>query len=418
MKRLAVAAAALCVTGAIAAGGQTTLAQGAPAPDSTDVAKEPSFDGFDQIPGQVAGHRINKFLLPADEAKSSGKTLASLSNGIIGVLGNPTDGYTVIVGSDYDQEAVEKELTAGLDETAQALISTKASPVTAADLSNAWAAVNDHSQSLQRSLGAYSIDIDAATSQVVIEASGQTVAKRSGDATRTETEVESLAPGLIDVQLGETTQRLVRSTPDAAPHYGGSWITWPNGTYCSSGFTVVRNGTTTRTSVTAGHCGGANGTEFTSGAYYYGDKAGLANYPDYDQARLQGSTYREFIRVGGGNDAQSLRSVRGATDPVIGDSLCQSGVTSYAECGIVVGSLSATLCDPAGCTTYLGAGRKETDAIAARGGDSGAPVYLRFSNAEAGIRGMLIGGGDGGRRMFFERYDSIANHLNVHIYTN
>lgn len=229
---------------------------------------------------------------------------------------------------------------------------------------------------------------------------------------------------LIELRVeGGGGSRLVRTIPDAEPHWGGSII---NGN-CTAGFTVRRQSDNVRTSVTAGHCGTV-GSSASSGHYFYGNFRGGGSdhpsYPDYDQARLQGSTYAPRIRT---DDGQSLRDVRGATETVIGDSICQSGVFSESECHVIVGDMSATFCDdydnPATCTTYLMSGRRDGEVVA-RGGDSGGPVYLKFPNAEAAIRGMVVAGTQcntetgNGRRLFAERWNSISNHLKVEIVAN
>lgn len=370
---------------------------------------EPKYGAYD--PGREAGEHLTALLTPAGDKPADGR-LPGLERGIIGVTGDPVGGYTVRVGAEESLQAIRSLVLSGLSLEAQQYIRLEPTPVSASELQAAWLDVQAHGSKVLTGAGAYWMDVDPALAKVVVGVDRATASEEQVKL------LEGLAPGLVQVLLEEAGARSERSVADSAPHWGGSIISPDySNSYCTAGFTVIRNSNDNRASVTAGHCGtpGGDGGDFYSGPYFYGTKGGTYNYPEYDQARLQSSSYSYYIRTNGGDDGQSTRQVRGATDPVIGDLVCQAGVTSYAECGIEIGSLTAKFCDNAGCTTYLASGRRANDTVVFRLGDSGGPVYLRFDNAEAGIRGMAIAYGDGGRRMFAERWDSMANHLNIRI---
>jgi len=371
---------------------------------------EPKYGAYD--PGREAGEQLTALLTPAGDKPANGR-LPGLERGIIGVIGDPVAGYTVRVGAGESLQALTSLALSGLSLEAQQYIRLEPTAVSASELQAAWLDVQAEGSKVLTDAGAYWMDVDPELAKVVVGVDKAMVSEEQVKL------LERLAPGLVQVLMEEAGGRSERSVADSAPHWGGSIIApdYSPNAYCTAGFTVIRNSNDNRASVTAGHCGtpGGDGGDFYSGPYFYGTKGGTYNYPEYDQARLQASSYSYYIRTNGGDDGQGSRQVRGATDPVIGDPVCQAGVTSYAECGIEIGSLTAKFCDNAGCTTFLASGRRANDTVVVRPGDSGGPVYLRFSDAEAGIRGMVIAATDGGRRMFAERWDSMANHLNIRI---
>lgn len=84
---------------------------------------------------------------------------------------------------------------------------------------------------------------------------------------------------------------------DGEPHWGGAGIgLGANNNFCTSGFTVVRNGV--RGSVTAGHCFD-NGQFVNSGPQFYGTTSGESGFPTFDMIRVGSSaeTYDNRIHV-------------------------------------------------------------------------------------------------------------------------
>lgn len=318
-----------------------------PAPDSPD---EPRYGDYD--PGHEAGERLTALLTGGGEKPTDGR-LPSLKTGIIGVTGGPDVGYTVILGNDASLTTVTSLLTSGLSLGAQRMIHVQIGRVSTAALETAWVKVNTSVAGLLTGRGAYWLDVDPTLQQIVVGVDESLTSTATGDA------IAAIAPGLVHVLYEGSGDRAVRSYGDAAPHFGGAIISPEDAPYpqswCTAGFTVRRVSDNTRASVTAGHCGtpGSNGGTWNSRSYFYGVKRGTHDYPDYDQARLEDSRYNPYIYTDGGDDGQAFRSVRGATDPVIGDRVCQAGVTSESECGIEIGSVTATYCDDPGNPHWL-----------------------------------------------------------------
>jgi len=415
---LAAAAAAILLASTTGLSNAADDPKPTPAP-SPDSFGEPAYGTYD--PGHEAGRRLTDIVVGSGAQLSDGR-LRSLDVGIIGVAGSPQAGYTVYTGADIQANTVLSLVSDGLSARARDLVKVEQTTVSAAALQDAWLKVSDQAPALLKGLGGFVQEVDPSTQQVLVSVDRDKVSPELAAA------IENISPGLVHVALGGETSRAIRTVADSTPHWGGSYIysVVDEGYYCTSGFSVIKNSNNADAAVTAGHCsqptpGLNNGQTFRSGipsgtTYFYGDMWGNTNFPAFDMARLEGSTYAATIRTDGGNDGQLVRTVRGASNPVIGDLVCQSGVTSYAQCNLLVGALNAQLCDASGCTYGLFSARRDTDVIV-RGGDSGAPVYLRFSGAEAGIRGMVIGAGDGGTRLLAAFWSDIRDHEDVRIKT-
>ncbi|MFD1824506.1 hypothetical protein [Mumia zhuanghuii] len=361
---------------------------------------------------RAVAQRLTAVLTPQGEKPADGVPVG-LDVGIIGVLGSAADGYDVVVTRETDPAALVARLTAGLPAGARNSLRITTSERSADELRTAWRQVSAQAwagDASQRS--SYSMDLDPELGAVVVDVEGTAPAAGRLDVQRAP--VEGVEPGAVVVRYtGESA--LASRTADTSPHWGGAKIT-AGSTSCTSGFTVKSKTSSTRYSVTAGHCG-PNGTSWYSGAYYFGQTAGRSGYPNYDQARLAGSSYTNSIYTDG-LDNFNVRTVTGANDGDVGDSVCVSGVVTKSVCGIEIKSLSATYCDDpdvsSTCTTYLMRGRRDDDRVIVRKGDSGGPVYQRNTSlARASIRGMVIAYDMSGVRLYAERYASISNHLGV-----
>lgn len=394
---LVLSAGLLTTTGGPAAGDE--------APTSAETATVTS------VQRQVA-QRLTALLTPQG-AKPADGVPVGLDAGIIGVIGSAADGYEVVVTRETDPATLVARVTSGLPSSARANLTVTKSERSADELRTAWRQVMAQEwtdDAAQRS--SFSMDLDPELESVVVDVEGAAPAAGRLDVARAP--VEGVKPGAVVVRYSGESARASRNS-DTAPHWGGARIT-AGSTGCTSGFTVKSKSSSTRFSVTAGHCG-PNGTAWYSGSYFFGNTAGRTGYPEYDQARLSGSTYTNSIYTDG-LDSFTTRVVTGANDGDVGDSVCLSGQVTKSVCGVEIKSLSATYCDDpdvaATCTTYLMRGRRSDDRVIVRRGDSGGPVYQRNSTLpRASIRGMIIAYDMGGIRVYAERYNSISNHLGV-----
>ncbi|GIG86897.1 cellulose binding domain-containing protein [Plantactinospora endophytica] len=156
---------------------------------------------------------------------------------------------------------------------------------------------------------------------------------------------------------------------DTAPWTGGARI-WDGGIGCSSAFGARHAGTGAGYLLTAGHCGNL-GAVWTTGS---GNAVGPAVWKnsDHDAMLISTSTPGGDIYVGGSNDEVRARVV-GWTQVFPGQLLCQSGATSAWE-------LSRPICNFRVEFHYddredLVEATQLAGEEAARGGDSGGPVY-------------------------------------------
>lgn len=411
--------AAASLAAATSAADTITAAEAAAAADpKDDLGPDPAaLDGRPATPLQrQVARRVTALVSPPDSkpTKPEESVPTSLDHGIIGVLGSPAAGYTLVLTKGTDGKALISTIVKGLPAEAAAGLSFRVSERTSDELREAWVAVfaGDWQSSVDVTGRSMAVDLSPEREAVEVVLGGE--APPLGRADTMRQPLEDVPAGAVVVEYGGESGRASRVN-DSAPHWGAAKIT-SGGTACTSGFTVRGKTTGTLYSLTAGHCG-ANGSNWNSGTYYYGEMVGKSNYPDYDQARLGGSTNAPTIYTDG-LDNFSTRKVTGANNGEVGDSICASGTVTRSICGIKIKALNATFCDnPAvesTCTYYLLRGRRDDDRVIARRGDSGGPVYQRNSTqARASVRGIIVAFDMSGVRLFAERYTSISNHLNV-----
>ncbi|WP_285598009.1 ricin-type beta-trefoil lectin domain protein [Kineosporia sp. NBRC 101731] len=180
---------------------------------------------------------------------------------------------------------------------------------------------------------------------------------------------------------------------DYAPYYGGGRITTPGGGWCSSGF-AVRQGST-QYLLTAGHCG------WTGGVFKNGDAtrtvgAGERKNLAHDIMLITaGASGR--IWDGGGTKryedrAQFTKAVSGWGDTFPNEWICQSGMTSGAQCNIQ-NSLNFSYSYSFGGETYTDLVLAySVGGIASRPGDSGGPVFT-LNGDKVTAKGTISGSG-------------------------
>jgi hypothetical protein len=360
--------------------------------------------------GQAIGEGVTAAVRSIEPLDATGRPTSGLpyglSQGIVGVLGSPESGYKVVIDDSVAdtkkyQAAVSKNVpAAGLN-----MLGVERSCRSARSIADAWNKVGARTWA-NAAKTTYTADLDPATEEIVVEYDKATTSAASVEALQSLDGVRAVAGA---------AQRLSRlnDTPKGG-HWGGARITSATKN-CTAGFSVIKRSNGQRGSVTAGHCGG-KGTVWRSGSHYYGTTTVRTNYPDYDQSLLTGSSYGAKIWTDGPGDPVDTRTVKGAGDPALGASVCQSGSFSTSLCGITVKSLSAKYCDPDGCTTYVIRATRG-NAVAIIGGDSGGPLYSRPGSTTATIRGITFAGsGCTASRcttLYAERYASIAGHLGV-----
>jgi streptogrisin D len=361
--------------------------------------------------GEALGEGIEAAVRSLEPLDATGRPTSGLpyglSQGVIGVVGSASTGYTVVVDeSVVNRKKYQAAVARYVPAAGKELVGLERSCRSARAIADAWNAVGARSWSTDARRTTFAADLDAATEDIVVEYDKATTSPASLQGLRGLSGVRLVAGSLA------RTSRL-SDTPNGG-HWGGARITSALKN-CTAGFSVVRRSDGRRGSVTAGHCGGV-GTLWRSGTYYYGTTMVRTNYPDYDQSLLTGSTYGPRIWTDGPGDSVDIRTVTGGADPAVGTVVCQSGSFSRSLCGITVRSTSAKYCDTDGCTTYvIRATRGGQIAIVA--GDSGSPVYTRPGASTATIRGITFAGsGCAASRcttLYAERYASIAGHLGV-----
>lgn len=364
--------------------------------------------------GQAIGDGVTAAVRTIEPLDVTGRPTSGLpyglSQGIVGVLGSPETGYKVVVDdSVVDEKKYQAAVAKNVPAAGQKMLGLERSCRSARSIADAWNRIGARSWT-DAAKTTYSADLDPASEDVLVEYDKATTSAASLEALESLDGVRAVPGGL------QRTSRM-SDTPTGG-HWGGAMIKSAL-KYCTAGFSVVKRSTGLRGSVTAGHCGGV-GTVWASGPNHYGTTTIRNNYPDYDQSLLTGSSYGSKIWTDGPGDSLETRTVKGAGDPSLGSSICQSGYKSLSLCQLTVKSLSAKYCDTDGCTTYVIRATRG-NAVAIRGGDSGGPIYTTAASGGATIRGLSFAGGgcaaSNCTTLYAERYASIAGHLGIRVIT-
>jgi hypothetical protein len=191
-------------------------------------------------------------------------------------------------------------------------------------------------------------------------------------------------PGKIDFHPG--TFKLTGWQDDAQPDDGGAWLQSDSGGLCTASFTA-KNANGNKRMVTAGHCY-AHDTVTNFGTVVRTSGA----WPDYDLEIIKGETYEGAIY----DSPSTTRPVVTASNPGIGQNYCTSARTTGFVCTWVVRSLNVTICYPSGypgCAHGLAGFLPPTDQGTQYllGGDSGSPLWFKYTDGSAGIRGVASG---------------------------
>ncbi|MEV0439526.1 hypothetical protein AB0I84_41035 [Streptomyces spectabilis] len=174
-----------------------------------------------------------------------------------------------------------------------------------------------------------------------------------------------------------------RSRDDDSQPWSGGALIRTDGVPCSSGF-GVRDGSGARYVLGAAHCGRPGG-RVTNGADQYIGTVG-PRHQAHDVMLIPTSDVDDFLYTGGRGDERGVR-VEGWDWVYTGEYLCQSGVTSAAATG-------GPVCDLKVKFFYndsedLVEAEQTNGREAARGGDSGGPVYAAAAGGGAVAKGTV-----------------------------
>ena len=221
--------------------------------------------------------------------------------------------------------------------------------------------------------GDFGFGYDPATGKVILQSSADESAFSA---------IEKAYPGLIDFHRGEFGLA-ANWTNDAPPHWGGAWIQG-GGWACTSGYTIVdQYGNKYMT--TAGHCFEDN--TMTN----MGQVLRTTNnhpYPYYDVEIVFGHTYAGYVY----DTSSTGRKVKNGTNPGVGNMYCVTGRAEGFQCNWTVQRLNETICYTNEPFCYHGlAGMTRPGGAPVQGGDSGGPLWYKYSDFTAGVRGNVSG---------------------------
>jgi hypothetical protein len=218
--------------------------------------------------------------------------------------------------------------------------------------------------------GSYGFGFDPRSGQMLIEAEAPESAFAS---------VEAAYPGLVSYHAGKWA--LASWDNDAPPHWGGAWVQG-GGKGCTSGFAIEDNNGH-RYMATAGHCFNPNVSTNMGTAWRPVD-----GYPLYDFEFLTGHTYAGYIYDTGTH----ARPVKNGTNPGIGNQYCTTGRGSGFVCNWTIQRLNQTMCYGTNGECYHSlAAMNRPGGAPVQGGDSGGPLWYKYSDGKAGVRGVISG---------------------------
>jgi hypothetical protein len=421
---LALVGALILALGVQSSGGSTSsttagcevpdyLASHAPGPRTTAgffeyqawIATDSSQATLDRVQSLLKSY----FRLPEDYGD-----LDQLRGGLIGIaLDHAAQTVNVVVDPALvDVSDLSSRATAALDRPAFK-VAVIAGCSSASDLAEARTFLDGLGMKFAPHFWGYYLDAHDSTYHVTFsprdKAAAAKVARRLGDR--------------VTLEFEDTV--LLDRLNDGEPHWGGAGIRPGsyNNNICTSAFTV-RLPSGNRGSVTAGHCfddGALNGRNVFSGNRDYGgETAGAHDYPNYDMVRIGNGNQTWDNRIHVDPCCPVVRNVVASGNPDVGDSICNSGMTTRAICGLEVLAID----EAAGGRLHLIRARRGGD-IVVRGGDSGGPMYNRFGDTNAAARGMIVLGSGGPNcltekrctTVYGHRISAVVNHLNVTVST-
>ncbi|MFD9904004.1 hypothetical protein [Streptomyces sp. NPDC059063] len=191
----------------------------------------------------------------------------------------------------------------------------------------------------------------------------------------------------LGVPVRTITQRRMKErsrSNDSYPWSGGAVLRKDGRDNCTSGF-GVRNNTGAQFILTAEHCGSQPGTRHYNGADQFIGTPGSSSDP-HDIMLIPTSDVDNFMYTGGLGDERGVR-VDGWDWVFVGEYLCQSGATSAGATGGPVCNLKVEKFY--NDSEDLVEAKQMDGQEAARGGDSGGPVYAAGANGTAIAKGTV-----------------------------
>lgn len=194
---------------------------------------------------------------------------------------------------------------------------------------------------------------------------------------------------------------LLSRDADYNPHYGGAQLAQLGNEWeCSSGFSVTLNTTGGPRMVTAGHCPFDIGSTIVStfGGTFGTFRLNEDTFPNTDAALVGGGGHTQapyLYRTQNDGSDTPIIGVSSASDSYGGPPVtyCYSGASEYEHCGITLEQDGVELTFDWGLVKHM-AQFLTAPGAGACGGDSGAPVYYKYSSSYVGIRGIVVGGND------------------------
>ena len=212
----------------------------------------------------------------------------------------------------------------------------------------------------------------------------------------------------LDLTVDQPGENASRNT-DSSPWYGGDWLDNPDGTHCTSGFTVF-DGSGIRHNTTAGHC--------TAGASYQnGQGYGFTNNYSYGDHQIDGQTISTYPGTAAGVVFTSYSTATYVESQsyiqYAGEDVCLDGYYTGQSCGKVT---LVNFCWLLSGNISCGLDLAQADYRLVQGGDSGGPVYSYNLNGLLNARGIIAGmQGSDGHTAFYTDITPMQNVLHVNV---
>jgi streptogrisin C len=192
----------------------------------------------------------------------------------------------------------------------------------------------------------------------------------------------------------QMSNQVCSSRTSCTPYRAGIQIYHGTG-ICTSGFIVKKNGTSNYYMLTAGHCGP------TGYAWFHDEvQVGVASFRAYANlgnadaeliSRAGTTGHKNWIYVLSTEMARTVDTVEGHDADTVGDSVCQSGVTTGFWCGTIVNVDLDGIPDDNGIITN----NLREATYASNPGDSGGPLFYGHV-----AKGVLKGGLSNGHGVY------------------